>query len=138
LAWALWRHAPHGVEDAVRGVDAVQVLGDFGAQKSLGHRMGGVALNARSPAVFYGDQYSAGVGTIVRAGGMDDLLHDLDIIEGFTARGRKERALKQMAVSKEQLAQLKPAFSASRGAGFSQANCYLLVANCCKIPVDNF
>src|SRR5262249_6285977 len=74
-ALALGRHPPHGIEHAVRGVNAVQILGDLRAEKSPSHRMLGIALNARGPAILDGDQDSTSVGTIVRAGGMDHLFH---------------------------------------------------------------
>src|SRR5712664_3085339 len=57
---------PHGVEDPVRGVDAIQVLRDLRAEESARHRVRGVTLNLGGAAVFDGDQDTTGVGTIVR------------------------------------------------------------------------
>ena len=34
-----------------------------------------IALNLRGPPVFHRDQHPAGIGAVVRTGGMDDILH---------------------------------------------------------------
>ena len=43
--------APEGIEDAIGGVDAVEILGDFAAEEALGDGMGGVALQLDGAAV---------------------------------------------------------------------------------------
>ena len=58
--------SPHGVEDAVWRIDAIQVLCDLGAKKSARHRVRGIALNLGCAAVFNGDQDATSVGAIVR------------------------------------------------------------------------
>ena len=68
-------HPPHGIKHPIGRVHPVQIFGHLGAQKSAGHRMRRIALNPRGTAIFHGDQNSASVRTIMRTGGMDNLLH---------------------------------------------------------------
>ena len=77
------RRAPHGVHHPVRRVDAIKIFRHFRAKKAARYRMRRIALHARGPAIFHGDQNSAGVRTIVRANGVNDLLHR-DIIRSFS------------------------------------------------------
>ena len=65
------------IQHAVGRVNAVQILGDFAAQEPAGDRMLGIALNLGRPAVLDRDQHGAGVRTIVRAGGVNGLLHNM-------------------------------------------------------------
>src|SRR6267154_3675844 len=68
-------YASHRIQDPVRRVHAVQILGDFGAKESSRNGVPGITLNLGGAAVFDGDQDAAGVRAVVRAGGMDDVLH---------------------------------------------------------------
>ncbi len=63
------------VEDAAGRVNAVEVLGYLGAQKSARDRMRRIALYARCAPILNRDQNAAGVRAIVRAGGMYNLFH---------------------------------------------------------------
>jgi hypothetical protein len=60
---------------AIGRVDAIKIFRHFRAQKAARYRVRGIALHSRGPAIFHGNQNSAGVRAIVRANGMDDLLH---------------------------------------------------------------
>ena len=61
------------VEDAVGRVDAVEVLGDFSAQKALGDGLRGVALDLDGAAGFvHRDENRTGIGAVVGADGVDD------------------------------------------------------------------
>src|SRR6266853_3842691 len=68
-------HPSHRIQHAIRRVHAVQILGDFGAKESASNGMLGIALDFSRAAVFDSDQDAAGVRAVVRAGGMDDVLH---------------------------------------------------------------
>src|SRR6202158_1675975 len=68
-------YASHRIQLPIRRVNAVQILGDFGAKESAGNGMLRIALNFGSAAVFDSDQNAAGVRAIVRAGGVNDALH---------------------------------------------------------------
>ena len=68
-------YASHRIQHPIRRVNAVQILGDFGAKESAGNGMLRIALNFGSAAVFDSDQNAAGVRAIVRAGGVNDALH---------------------------------------------------------------
>ena len=75
FALSLGRCAAHGMHHSIGRVDAIKIFRHFGAKKAARYRMRRIALDARGPAVFHGNQNSAGVRTIVRANGMNDLLH---------------------------------------------------------------
>ncbi len=62
--------AAHGIQHTTRRVDAVQILRYLGAQKPARDRMFRVALYLCCTTVLDRDQHSAGIGTIVRTGGM--------------------------------------------------------------------
>jgi hypothetical protein len=54
------RNPAHGIEHAIRRVHAIEVLRDFGAQKTTRHRMRGIAAQARcAPEIIDTDQDSA-------------------------------------------------------------------------------
>src|ERR1700738_972404 len=72
----LRRYSSHRVEDPIRRINSVKILRDFGAQKSARNRVRRIALDLYRPAAVHGNQHSACVRTIVRARGMDNLLHD--------------------------------------------------------------
>jgi hypothetical protein len=82
---AFGRDPLHGIENAVGRIDPIQILGHLRAQETSRYRVSGIALYACGSAVLHRDQHSAGVWTIVRTGGVDDLLHS-DIIELFVKR----------------------------------------------------
>ena len=67
--------AAHRVENAVRRVDPLQILGDFGAQEAARHRMAGVALDPGGAAILHRDEHTARVRTIMRTRGVNDALH---------------------------------------------------------------
>src|SRR6266852_162814 len=79
-------HPSHRIKHPVRRVYAVQILGDFGTKESAGNGMLRIALNFGGAAVFDGDQDSAGVRAVVRAGSMDNALH-AHIIKDSWRRG---------------------------------------------------
>ena len=65
--------ATEGVEDAVGGVDAVEIFGDFAAEEALGDGLGGIAFDFDGAALLVDrDQDCAGVGAVVGADGVDD------------------------------------------------------------------
>ena len=65
--------AAQGVEDAVGGVDAVEILGDFAAEKALRDGLRGIAFDFDGAALLvHRDQDCAGVGAVVGADGVDD------------------------------------------------------------------
>ena|SRR5438105_12564209 len=68
-------YASHRIQDPIRRVHAVQILGDFGTKESAGNGMRRITLDFGGAAVFDGDEDAAGVGAIVRAGGVDNALH---------------------------------------------------------------
>ena len=55
-----------------RRVNALKVLGYFAAEKTARYRMVGVAINADGTSIQNGDYDRAGIGTIVRAGSVDN------------------------------------------------------------------
>ena len=66
-------------------VRPLQILRDFGAQKAARDRMLRIARDADGPAVFNRDQHRAGVGTVVRADGADDVGHWREYATGSAA-----------------------------------------------------
>ena len=81
--------APLRIEQAVGRVFALQIAGDFAAQKSARDGMLGIAAQAGAFAVLDVDQQGAGVGTIERADGMADVGRQAKIIAtggGFGTR----------------------------------------------------
>ena len=62
----------HGIEQALGGVDAVQVARDLAAEKSARDGMRGIAGNLDGAAgeFVHGDQNAAGVRAVVRADGV--------------------------------------------------------------------
>src|ERR1035438_7933465 len=81
-----WRYAFHRIEHTIGRVDAVQILGDFSAEKSARDRMLGITLNPGGASILDSDQHAACVRAIVRACGVDDALHLL-IIESTSGIG---------------------------------------------------
>jgi len=68
--------ASQRVENAVRRIDAIEVFRYFAAQKSPSRGMIRIALDLRGLAeVVHGDEDTASVGTIVRAGSVDGAGH---------------------------------------------------------------
>jgi hypothetical protein len=71
----LWARRVCGarVEDAVGGVDAVEILGNFAAEKALRDGLRGIAFDFDGAALLVDrDQDGAGVGAVVGADGVDD------------------------------------------------------------------
>ncbi len=77
-ASSLRSYPAHGVKHAVRRVNTVKVLRNLGTQEALRNGMCGIALDAGSASILHRYEGPAGVGTIVRAGGMDNLFHRKD------------------------------------------------------------
>ena len=67
--------AAHGIQQAPRRIHPVQIFRHFGAKKSPRHRMARVTLDLGGSAIFHGDLHPASIGTIMRARGIDLLLH---------------------------------------------------------------
>ena len=72
---ALGRNPSHGIQQAIGRVHAIQVLGYLAAEKSTSDRMIRVALHARSPSILNRNQDGAGIGAVVRAGGVNNAGH---------------------------------------------------------------
>ena len=65
--------AAQRIENALWRVNTVEILGNFAAEKSLRHRLRGIALNFhRASFIIHRDKYSAGVRAIVRADGVNN------------------------------------------------------------------
>ena len=65
--------APERVEDAIGGVDAVEIFGHFAAEEAVGDWLRGVACHLdRAAFLVHRDQDRAGVGAVVRADGVND------------------------------------------------------------------
>ena len=75
-AFAFRTDAPHWMEHAIPGVGAVKIARDLGAQRALGERHVLRALHLYRNAVLHADVHAARVGTVMRAGGVDDLAFD--------------------------------------------------------------
>ena len=73
--WAFRNYTPHGIQNPVRRVHAIQILGDFGAKETARHRVLGIALDFGGASVLDGDQNAASIRAIMRTGGVDDALH---------------------------------------------------------------
>lgn len=59
------------IEDALRRVDAVEILRDFAAKKSLRDRLRGIALHFHgSPGDVYGYEHGTTIGAVMRADGV--------------------------------------------------------------------
>ena len=72
-ALALGARTDERVQEPLRGVHALEVVGDLAAQESGGDRVFGVALDARGAARGVDrDEQGARIGTVVRAGPADD------------------------------------------------------------------
>ena len=83
LAFREASFAAQGMDDALRRVDTVEILGDFAAEKALRYGVRGISLNLDGAAFGVdGDQDGAGVRAVVRADCMDDP-------ESFCARGHR-------------------------------------------------
>ena len=89
---SLRRDPPHGIQHPVRRVHAVQILGHFRAQESTRHGMRWVTLHLGRTAIFHCDQDSARVRAIVRASGVDNLLHRSSIIRSSALGPGLQRA----------------------------------------------
>jgi len=85
-ARAFRSHPPHGIEHPVGRVNTVKIFRNFRAQKSLGDGVIGIPLNACCPPILHRDQRSAGVGTIVRAGGMNHSFHRSATLRHYPTR----------------------------------------------------
>ena len=77
---SLGRGPSHGIQHAIRRVHPVQILRHLGAQKSARHRMRRITLNPRGAPVLDRNQHTTRIRTIMRAGGMNDFLHEALII----------------------------------------------------------
>ena len=65
--------ASQRIQDAIRRVDAIEILGDLSAQKALRDWLRRVALHLYgTPFLIYGHQHSARIRTVVRADCVDD------------------------------------------------------------------
>ena len=78
-------YSPHGIEDAVWRVHAIQILRYFGAKKAAGDRVIGVPLNLCGSSVFDRDENPTGVGAVVGTGRMHHCLHSLKIIKPISS-----------------------------------------------------
>lgn len=67
--------SPHRIQHTIGRVHAIQILRYLGAEEPLGYGMCGIALNFCRLPIFYRDEHTAGVRTIVRTGGVNDFLH---------------------------------------------------------------
>ena len=76
--WPFAGNAPHWIQDAVRRVHPIQVFCHLRAQEPSRHRMFWVALDLRCSPILHRNQDSTGVRTVVRTGGMNDVLHTTD------------------------------------------------------------
>ncbi len=72
---ALGRNPSHGIQQAIGRVHAIQILGYLAAEKSASDRMIRIALHASSPSILNRNQDGAGIGTVVRAGGVNNAGH---------------------------------------------------------------
>ncbi len=95
-AFALGADAALGIEQAVGGVFALQVLRHFAAEEAAGDGVGRVAAQFGAVAVFDGDQEGAGVRTIERAHGMADFGHGEIIASGGGRVQRRESGPDQL------------------------------------------
>jgi hypothetical protein len=68
------------MHDTIGRVDAIKVFRHLCAQKAARYWVRGIALHTRGPAIFHGNQNSAGIRAIVRTNGVDYLLHGFIII----------------------------------------------------------
>ena len=66
--------SPHGIQHPVGRVHPIKILGDFGAQKAASDRVSRVTLDFCRPPILDGDQYPAGIRTVMRTSGMDNVL----------------------------------------------------------------
>src|SRR5579863_6440031 len=73
--------SPHGIQNPVRRINAVQVLGHFGTEESTCNRMRRITLDLCRAPIFHSDQNSTSIRAIMRTGGVDYILHDILIIE---------------------------------------------------------
>jgi len=65
--------AAERIEDAIGGVNAVEILGDFAAEEALRDGLGGIAFDFDGAALLVdSDQDCAGVGAVEGADGVDD------------------------------------------------------------------
>ncbi len=81
--FAFCSDAAEGVEEAIRGIFVFEVAGYFGAEKTSGDRVGGIASEATAVAVFIDiDEERAGVGAIEGTDGVDGAGHGHSIISG--------------------------------------------------------
>ena len=72
-----------GIEDAVGGVNAVKIFGDFAAEETLRDGLRGIALNFDGAALLVDrDQDRTGVGAVVGTDGVNDA-------EGGCSRGHE-------------------------------------------------
>ena len=74
-------NSPHRIEHSIGRIHALEIFGHFRAQEPASHRMRRITLDLCRPPVFDGDQNAAGIRTIVRASGVNDLLHGGMIIK---------------------------------------------------------
>jgi hypothetical protein len=63
------------MQQAIGRVHAIQVLGNFAAEKSASDWMIRVALNSSGPPILNGNQDGAGIRAVVRAGGVNNAGH---------------------------------------------------------------
>src|SRR5580698_3285682 len=74
--WSLRPYAPHRIQNPVRRIHPIQILGHLRTQETTGHGMRGITNDFGRTAVLHSNQNAAGVRAIVRTGGVDDSLHD--------------------------------------------------------------
>src|SRR5580658_5556254 len=92
-------YASHRIENAVGGVNTIQILSDFGAEESAGDGVFGITLDPGGATALDGNQHAAGVWAIVRAGGVDDALHPQIIVETLLAPFSGSRKESRLAAS---------------------------------------
>jgi len=82
------RYPSERIKHPLRRVNAIQVLGHLGAEKTASGGMRRVALDLYRAPIFDGNQDAAGVGTVVRAGGMHHAFHNAIMSQPEVAAAR--------------------------------------------------
>ena len=83
--------AAQRIENAIRRIDTIEVLGDFAAEESTRSGVIRIALDLCGlPEVVHGNEHTACIGTIVRAGGVDGAGHGWLDCSGFRRDARNQ------------------------------------------------
>src|SRR5580704_432426 len=98
-SWPFRPHPPHRIQNPVRRIHPIQILGHLGAQETTGHGMHRITLDLGRTTVLHGNQHSAGIRAIVRTGGVNDLLHDVLIIRCLALLNQLARANRNCSVA---------------------------------------